>query len=300
MGTARGLRATRNGTFGGRHTVSISDTDLCFVYCATGAGFRDECAKSIHSLQNAHGSSTLRIEVFTDRPDVFGEWGRPIETPVYGEMDKLFALKNTSFDRFVFLDTDTTVLSPLDDLFRLLNTYDFLATHAPIRFKFPEMEMTFGPSAFPQFNSGVIGMRKNTAFVDTWIAAYEHIKRVFPDIYPGQAFGKDDQTALRKALLDADGLSIFALPGEYNVRPFGGGFSGPPIIVHDRDFQDLAPKIQQRLIDHTRSFGRASENAYPMAYVNGRKNTFLFILRCLASGLKRRRVIDYLALPRQK
>ncbi len=277
--------------------MNNSSNTLCFVYCATGKTFQEECHKSIASLLEAHDGKDVSIEVFTDDPKQFGERGHLIDKPVYGSIDKIKALRGTSFDRFIFLDTDTTVVRDLSDLFILLDKFDLLATQAPIRFQYPELETKIGPMAFPQYNGGVLAMRKNTQFLDAWEGNFEICKQMFSEAYTNLDFRGQDQISLRKTLLELPDFQFFTLPGEYNVRPFGGGFSGPPFIVHDRDFQNLDAPQQKRLVAHTRSFGAASQLAYPMAFLNGRKNTLKFVLRCIFSSIRYRRVMDYIAPP---
>ena len=277
--------------------MNNTSNTLCFVYCATGKTFRNECQNSIASLLEAHEGKDVSIEVFTDAPEQFGARGHLIDKPVYGSIDKISALRGTSFDRFIFLDTVTTVVDDLSELFILLDKFDFLATQAPIRFQYPELETKIGPMVFPQYNGGVMAMRKNTQFLDAWEQNFEICKQMFSEVYADQDFRGQDQISLRKTLLEFPDFLFFTLPGEYNVRPFGGSFSGPPFIVHDRDFQNLDAPQQKQLVTHTRSFGAASRLAYPMAFLNGRKNTLKFVLRCMTSGLRYGRIMDYIAPP---
>ena len=151
----------------------------------------------------------------------------PLEDPVYGERWISFTRLNTQVSNGSFFSIRILRWLRLCRASPHCSTgYDLVATHAPIRFKFPEMESSFGPLSFPQFNSGVIGMRRNPAFIDAWIESYETIKTIFPQIYPGQSFNKDDQTAFRKALLGLPRTFFFRLARRIQCQTFWRVFFG--------------------------------------------------------------------------
>ncbi len=71
---------------------------------------------------------------------------------------KVDYMVRTPFDRTLYLDTDTLVMADVQDMFRLLERFDFAASHAhrrndPSRLGTWRIEI---PRAFPQANAGVL------------------------------------------------------------------------------------------------------------------------------------------------
>jgi lipopolysaccharide biosynthesis glycosyltransferase len=123
---------------------------------------------------------------------------------------KVDYLRSTPFERTLFLDTDTRVLCPLDDLFDLLDRFDVAMAHAhkrAIAAKQATLRITV-PDTFPQYNSGVLLYRKTE---DVLMALGEWRERFHSE---GEI---TDQKALREILWAGD-LRIATLPPEYNVR----------------------------------------------------------------------------------
>jgi hypothetical protein len=123
---------------------------------------------------------------------------------------RLDVLAETPFDRTLFLDADTEVRASVEPVFALLDRFDIALAHAHRR-NHPDTLQTWRadvPSAFPQFNAGVMAFRRTDAviaFLREWARAFH-----------AAGFPKD-QVTLRELLWASD-LRIATLPPEFNVR----------------------------------------------------------------------------------
>lgn len=181
-----------------------------FVYAATGAGYVDLAVASARSLRAQ--TPDAEIDLFTDvecGADVFTRVVR-LEDP--WRRSKIDAMIRSRFERTVFLDCDTYVLLPLDDVFDLLDRFDLALAHDPWR-AHPENSIFWNvalPNVFPQFNSGVIAFTDRPAVRDLFrrwrqVVLEEDHKR--------------DQRSLRELLWASD-LRLATLPPEYNLLDY--------------------------------------------------------------------------------
>ncbi len=154
----------------------------------------------------------LPIDLFTDQPTddpVFArvhrlerEWFRP----------KFEALRRSRFERTIYLDADLRVLAPLADVFEALGRFDLAGAHDPYR-NARRAVVQWGepvPAAFPQINSGVLGMR-----------ASEATRRVMAEVEADLAASgaRKDQPVLRAHLWRSE-LRLLVLPEEYNLMAY--------------------------------------------------------------------------------
>lgn len=213
------------------------------VYIATGLHFVEEALASAKSLCVHHPD--LPVVLFTDiDPDfckeVFPEIRR-IENPTRSFADKIAPLSESPFEKTVFLDTDTRICAPIGDLFDLLDRFDLVAAHAPMRVTWPQPAI---PDSFPEVNSGVLAWRK-TEKTELLFAEW---KRLYGE-HLASTGQKDDQPALRRALFESD-LNLGILPPEYNFRTVIPAFAGrgPVRIIHGRH-PDMA-SVERHLNRH--------------------------------------------------
>lgn len=146
-------------------------------------------------------------------------------------------------EKCLYFDTDIYIISPLYDLYNLLDKYDIIATHAPARYTQPLTPMPIDiPKAFPELNIGVLGFRNN-----------ETVKELFADWASRQVSGKygnNDQRSLRAALWESD-AKLYVFPPEYNFRFGFGGFLGRPAkVLHGRseDWDILTEEVGSRVV----------------------------------------------------
>ncbi|MEO6848723.1 MAG: hypothetical protein ABI443_13380 [Chthoniobacterales bacterium] len=211
------------------------------LYVATGERYIAEAVQSARSAKKQ--MPDLPICLFADeqpsQPDAFDEV-RIIENPRHFFADKVQPMLDSPFERTLFLDTDTFVCHPLEDVFQLLERFDVAIAHAPMRHDraYPT------PNCFAEMNSGVIAYRKNAAVEQMfrrWIEIYE--KELKDSAKPEIG----DQVHLRQAIYESD-VSLYILPPEYNYRSVMPGFCARQKvrILHGRgDLEAIARAINE-------------------------------------------------------
>lgn len=158
-----------------------------------------------------------------------------IEDPDYDSTDKILPLKQTPYEKTLFIDSDTYITQDITDMFDLLDRYDLAVAHGPNR----EMGKTKNvPDAFAEFNTGVILYRQDDVvnqFISNWYRTYERD-------YAGKNVELMDQPAFREALYHSD-VDFYVLPPEYNCRFIYPGYVyGDVKILHGRhpDMEKMA------------------------------------------------------------
>ncbi|WP_417525546.1 putative nucleotide-diphospho-sugar transferase [Marinovum sp.] len=182
------------------------------VFVATGAGYI-ACAEAAARSVRAH-MPDLPIALFTDA----GKLGHPvsavfdpvIELASAHHRSKVDCLMKSPFEHTLFLDADIRVLEDVSELFELLERFDMAMAHAHARNRHATRAVWTRalPDAFPQFNTGVIVVRRNArtrALLQDW-----------SDSYKAAGFRKD-QVTLRELLWRSE-LRLATLPPEYNIR----------------------------------------------------------------------------------
>ena len=167
------------------------------------------------------------------------------DSPIFGYRDKISALQDLPFDVTLFVDSDAFLISSVSSIFQLSFISEFSAAHAPVRHP-PGWSESDVPSMFPEFNSGVMLLKKCTRIsnlMHDWLSTYDYLYDHFQQNW--------DQASLRsvvwKSILNND-LSIVVLPSEANLRttkPWIAGRGLPVSIVHGRfDGSELEPLIR--------------------------------------------------------
>lgn len=218
-------RTNRRNSFVGRK---------CFFYVATGENYRNEVIASVRSLRvhmpHAH------VTLYTDR-SVDGPFDEVVilESPTFSFGDKVAAFERVRYEKAVFLDTDTYIAAPIDDLFVLLDHVDFAASTEVARGYWYDAWNI--PDSFPEFNTGVVAFRRTpavTRMLRSWRQLFEESKRWQEDhtVSRGNPW---DQPPLRKALYDSREVRFAVLPTEYNALRHDGTYLwGRAKIVHGR------------------------------------------------------------------
>ena len=215
------------------------------IYVATGRRHLDEMIQSARSLRRHMPG--LPVLLYTDQkeiPDGVFDVIRLMENPCHSFIDKIAPLCDSPFDRTLFLDTDTLVCAPINDLFDVLERFDLAVTHAPFRHDRPFST----PTCFAELNTGVIAYRNTEAvraMFRLWLAIYQ--KEVADT-------GKmdSDQPAFRAALYQSPEVAPYVLPSEYNLRtvmPAAIG-RGKVRIIHGR------ASDMDAVADHINSSGK--------------------------------------------
>jgi hypothetical protein len=201
------------------------------LYVATGQRFLAEAEISARSAKVVMPDVPIMLasDRDSDCPDF--DIQIKIENPEYSFMDKILALKETPFDKTIFLDTDTFVLADVTDLFNLLPRFDIAAAFEPARF----LDRIGGiPTCFSELNTGVILYKS----ADTVFEAIDEWHRLYAEEIEGmKTIGKKawhDQYSFTRVIFEKN-IPFYVLPPEYNARillPFQA--SGEVKIVHSR------------------------------------------------------------------
>lgn len=181
-----------------------------FIYIATGRRHLNEMLESVESLRRHMPG--YPVILFTDQaglPEGAFDEIRPLLNPKHSFIDKIAPLCDSPFEKTVFLDTDTRICAPIQDLFELLDRFEIAVSHAPFRH---DRAFTT-PTCFAELNTGVIAYRSTPAVIElfrNWLITYE--REVMET-------GKldSDQPAFREAIYQSP-VALYVLPSEYNLR----------------------------------------------------------------------------------
>lgn len=189
--------------------MSTTRTTQGVIYITVGEAYTRQALQSAASVKQHNPG--LPVYLFTDQFN--------IDCPHIDEVGSIAAPHNrskidyihkTPFERTLYLDADTRVVSGILHLFDVLDRFDLAIAHAHQRNHFPTNQFWQIPipEAFPQMNGGVLLFKKNDQTIrllTDWQTAYHK-----------NSFSKD-QVTLRELLWLSD-LRIAILPPEYNIR----------------------------------------------------------------------------------
>ena len=202
-----------------------------FIYAATGDLYVTLARRSARALRRVHPDA--KIDLFTDQPLEDQVFNRVWQLEHVSRRPKIEALRRSRFQRSVYLDADTALVAPLDDVFDLLEHFDIAMSSEYRRNDLRNTRQVPGaevPPCFPQLNSGVIAMRQSA------------MARALLADWHDWVFNRDqlyDQPSLR-ALLFRSQLRLHVLPPECNVMFFSqfmkikDGLSAPRLIHQPR------------------------------------------------------------------
>ena len=214
-------------------------SDDGILYIATGEKY----------LQEAKRAAT-RASKITDLPISIVTY-RPIESDLFDQViidqepedtfsDKPRNLLKSPYDRTVYMDTDTYVIEPINDLFDILDKYHIAVTLDPFEGGLYSMDQTsISKGAVPEFQTGVIVYQSTPEaeqFIDSW--NYYHSP-------PEQ----EDQLSFRSAYEECN-TEVGVFSPRYNalVRTSIGG---PVKILHNpqRSLADTDLEVRDEILD---------------------------------------------------
>lgn len=171
----------------------------------------------------------------------------PLQHTIFRHRPRLDACIENTLDRAIFIDSDTLILQPLDDLFQVLDDFDIALCLAPqlhhsnaidgdLHSHLPLVSM-----ALAEFNAGLI-VANNTAKFRTFIRSWMQLFKICLD----QKYAMD-QVALRVALAKSE-LRIATLPNNYNFRVnVPQSVAGMVKILHGHgELEEIAKFINQQ------------------------------------------------------
>jgi hypothetical protein len=155
----------------------------------------------------------------------------PVEPSKDGFFDKTVYMRQSPYERTLFVDADTYFVEPVPELFTVLDKFDCAATHEEYLNtdwfnNYPRADI---PPSYPEFNTGIMAFRRSpqmNKFLDDWMKLYESFLRDNP--------GKksNDQPFFRAAVYYSD-IRMATLTREYNCKFRGQGYvNGPVKILH--------------------------------------------------------------------
>lgn len=202
------------------------------LYVATGKRYLEEALRSAKTVR--HHMPKTPIALFTDGesrpPDGFFDQLFTIEAPHRSTADKIRCMASSPFERTLFLDTDTRITQPVNELFEILNRFDLACCHGPWRTC--GIEMPECPDAFPELNTGVVAYRGLPEVVEVFC----RWEKLHAEIQSDLKRPIHDQPAFRRAVYESS-LQLYVLPPEYNLRtpfPWFAGGNAQVKILHGR------------------------------------------------------------------
>jgi len=126
-------------------------------------------------------------------------------------------LWDSPYNNTLYLDSDTGIVGPIDELFGLMDRFDMAATFDMMRKDqkkakiYPDYAVI--PDGFSEFAGGVILFKKSDEvrdFFGVWRKNYK--------IWCDLSGKKNDQPSFRVSLWQCADLKLYVLPPEYNIR----------------------------------------------------------------------------------
>ena len=231
-----------------------------YLYAAVGERFLEEARASAKSLRAVQPDA--QITLLTDQPVAAGDFDqvvvRPV-TPIEIQREQIdwnaaslnaFAWRAehfytaSSYDRTLYVDSDTHFLESCAPVFEMLKFFDFCMAAAPM----DDIEPRVGDGRLTgctPLNCGVIGFRRG-AVVEQQLRAW-HSTYVAKLQGGGMLEGRfeSDQSSFLEAWLHT-AAKIYTLPPVWNFRvPFPATLNGAVRLVHGRhdDYARLARRL---------------------------------------------------------
>ncbi len=170
---------------------------------------------SVESVKKRHPN--LSITLLTDKnPKIKGIDSVKI-IPINSERVKQDYLYDSPYYNTLYLDCDTEIVGPIDEIFGLMGRFDISATHDLIRKDnkkssvYPDYAKI--PDGFPEYGGGVMLFRKVPVvenFFKVWRKNYNVWYRFTKEVR--------DQPSFRVSLWQCSDLHVHTLPPEFNIR----------------------------------------------------------------------------------
>ncbi len=253
----------------------LESNEKGYIFTAFGENFYKECINSVRILKK---TTNLPIHLITDQKEIsdsekslFFSWRYMPNLHVRSKVDYISL---SPFNKTIYLDTDIIVVKKIDELFKLLDNFDILATldtarkRENISKKIKEYNNI--PYSFGEVNSGLLCFNKY---------AKDKILKKWPSYfykYMNQSGGWD-QPSLR-ILLWKSKASLYILPPEFNIRSkkllakvkknkdlFGVEHMSPR-IYHMHLYDDIYKKKINYDMNIKEMIKEATKNAYDITY----------------------------------
>ena len=230
------------------------------MYSAVGRQYIDEAIASARSSLRHNALPHLLFsseDVEDPPPGLTVVRFDPIST--FPWVDRIANIRKSPFERTLYLDTDTFVVSEIGHVLEVLDNYDLALAFSPGHRGLDDPEV---PVVFCEFNCGVIAWRSSER-VAAFLRSWEETHRAWleEDVLPGAPGNPEDpsrswpgdQPALRRCAWQ-HGMTVYVLPHEYNLRiGLTSTVVGPVRVIHGRfgDYEALAARMNERLVPRT-------------------------------------------------
>ena len=223
----------------------------------------DLALQSLVSLKRA--MPDLRVTVFSQFPisSPLIERVVPVSSTGVGFYDKTKLMRESPYERTLFVDADIIVVQPFPELFDLLDRFDCAATHEEYVNtdwfnRYPRNDI---PSSFPEFNTGIL-MFKRSERMDSLFKEWDALYAQYLATKPDQVI--KDQPFFRVAAYNSD-VRMATLTREYNCKFRGQGYlNGPVKLLHGH--VDLQFDMRQ-IAEATRALNASMR---PRVFIAGR------------------------------
>lgn len=206
----------------------------------------------------------LPITVFSQFPLDSRLFERVIRVEGSGDgfYDKILFMRETPYERTLFIDADTYFVDPVPELFAMLDRFDCAATHEEYLNTdwwndYPRPDI---PASFPEFNTGILAFQRSPQ-MDRVLEECSKLYQSFIEENPTKEI--NDQPFFRAALY-ANDARVATLTREYNCKFRGQGYlNGRVKIVHGHVNHQLQDKFVGNAIDVLNASSR------PRVYIAG-------------------------------
>jgi hypothetical protein len=238
-----------------------------FLVIADGPQAEREVVLLLRSLQRHHPGD--RVLVYTQAGVPLAPHGefRPIPPELQGTRNyvRIHLVNTFPFDRTIVIDSDTWLCAPLDELFDVLDKYDYACKLAENRdsrryFEIPGSSSSVPvPDCFPERNAGLIAYRRSPACTRLF-ARWEELYRADYERTHGAPVesrrARDmhrDQPTLRQAMYESDARELI-LGNEWNLTIVEPCLTRTTVrVIHAR----LSLLESGRLLPDARTFQQA-------------------------------------------
>jgi hypothetical protein len=175
----------------------------------------NELKHSVTSLKNMHPN--LKVALFTNHDPKFELIDEVRIIDIKSDRVKQDYLYDSPYDNTLYMDCDTEVVGPIEEIFNLMNRFDLAAVQDQIR-KDPKKSAKYSdyadiPDGFPEYAGGVILFRKCEAvenFFKVWRRNFKRWYKLTKEVR--------DQPSFRVSLWQCQNLKLHTLPPEFNQR----------------------------------------------------------------------------------
>lgn len=236
-----------------------------FLYVATGEKYIKEAEQSAKSLKGVNSSAHITLVTdnyyssdFFDNIIIQGFESIDETSWKANLVYKVMGIAATPYDQTVFLDTDTFIVEPFDELFDILDYFDVMV--CPDYYDKSTVEIDGKViKGYTPYNTGVLAYRKNQdvdSFLETWKVQYEKKLDVF----------WSDQPAFMLALVLCN-VKLYSLHTNYNFRFLNnvGLLDGEKVkIIHGRATVEEFKKIEEKvnITDQQRAWSASLQKIY--------------------------------------